>query len=224
MISFFKKMGIDLRSVCAFVLMLVTLPVWIVFPQAYMDPASHNYQIDYLEPGEPVDGYLHTGESMMTMVFAGLLVVLMIALVLDLQLRKKSSHVFVTMLVLTLVFGYVLALGIFNFVVNKDILTGIVGILAAALVAACAALYFKKTLDGDCKLPYFVFFILAALIVYAISVSNYNLLDAFNHQGDVVFWCGYATSRAFLLSFLLITWVNHGSDYEPAGAQLEADI
>ena len=29
---------------------------------------------------------------------------------------------------------------------------------------------------------------------------------------------------AFLLAFLLITWVNHGSDYEPAGAQLEADI
>lgn len=224
MISFFKKMGIDLRSVCAFVLMLVTLPVWIVFPQAYMDPAAHNYQIDYLEPGEPVDGYLHTGESMMTMVFAGLLVVLMIALVLDLQLRKKSSHVFVTMLVLTLVFGYVLGLGIFDFVVKDDMLSGIVGILAAALVAACAALYFKKTLDGDCKLPYFVFFILAALIVYAISVSNYNLLDAFNHQGDVVFWCGYATSRAFLLAFLLITWVNHGSDYEPAGAQLEADI
>ena len=150
--------------------------------------------------------------------------VLMILLILDMQFRKKSSHILMTMLVLTLVFGYVLALGIFNFVVNKDILTGIVGIIAAALVAASAALYFKKTLDGDCKLSYFVVFIVAALIVYAISVSNYNLLDAFNHQGDVVFWCGYATSRAFLLAFLLITWVNHGSDYEPAGIQVDADI
>ena len=76
------------------------------------------------------------------------LVVLLIALILDLQLRKKSSHVLVTMLVLTLVFGYVLALGIFNFVVNKDILTGIVGIAAAALNITAADLSRLGLVDG----------------------------------------------------------------------------
>ena len=88
-----KKKKIDLKVILVSILLVLTLIPLINEFLAFGNPAKYNPRIDYLEPGDAVDAYLHTGENIITITFLGIVIAFFVVILLDLLLRKKSSHV-----------------------------------------------------------------------------------------------------------------------------------
>ena len=225
MIKFFKSLGISLLGFVSFVLLLLTIPVFYYLLAAFADPLAFNpYKIEMPDGSiaftgdHTADSYLHTGEAGISLAFVIVVAVFLLIFLLDHQFRKKSSHIGVTVLGSLCLFAFCLTRGIYH-VTNEELLNGLTDFLSAALIAAMAVFFVKKSLDGDCVTAYYVIAILAVLSLYLTFVSSYSLLDAFSHDGDIVFWCGYGVTRYFLLAFLLIIWTNFRSDFEPRGIE-----
>ena len=222
MIKWFKSLGISLFSFLGFLVLLLTIPFFVSLFGAYADPAGHNYRLDYLPEGEAVDAYLHTGEATLFLTFGLIIAVFLVLFVLDTLFRKKSSHAGIVALGMICLAAFCLGRAILNFKLDEAV-TGVLDILSAIAMLVTLGFFIKKSLDGDCLVGYYVSVIVSGFLFYFCIISNYNILDCFSHSGDVIFWCGYAVTRYYLLTFLLLVWANHHSDYEPAGVVV-ADI
>lgn len=222
MIKWIKSLGISLFSFLGFLVLALTVPFFVSLLGAYADPAGHNYRLDYLPEGEAVDAYLHTGEAFLFLVFGITIAVFLFLFILDTFFRKRSSHVGIVALGTLLLSAFCLGRAILNFKLEETV-TGVIDIIAAVSMLITLFFFVKKSLDGDCVVWYYVSVILSGFLFYFCIISNYNILDCFSHSGDVIFWCGYAVTRYYLLTYLLLVWVNHHHDYEPAGVVI-ADI
>lgn len=201
------------------VLMALLLPIFVYAMLAFANPSKYNYRLDYLQAGEAVDGYLHTGEYALSLVFLALLFVGLALGLLSWIFRRKSTQIAVSLLLGLIALAYCLSRSVYCFKQGSTssipavfYLIGAIGILGSMVF------YVKKTLDGDCSWPYYVCVIVGAAFLFLASCTkySYSILNALGHQGDVVYWGSYGVSRIALLSFLLGTYLNLSLDYEPS--------
>ena len=200
------------------VLLVLLLPIFVYAILAYSNPAKYNYRLDYLQAGEAVDGYLHTGEYALTLVFLGLLFAGLTLGLLSWIFRRKSTQIAVSCLLSVIAFSYCLARSVYCFGLGGTNSIPAIFYLIGALGIACSLVFFvKKTLDGDCSWLYYVSVILGAAFLFLASCTkySYSILNALGHQGDVVYWGSYGVSRIALLSYLLGAYLNLSLDYEP---------
>ena len=202
---------------------------------AFANPEAHNYMIERLKPGDAVDGYLHTAENTISLIWMGILLVYLIVFLVMVIIRKNSLHLAMLVLGMTLFSGYTLTRLIYCY--GKGSTSIIVGIFyTASFVCSVMMIYhvFKRGLDGDATTPYYVFAIIAFATFFFASAtkSSYSLLNAFSHittivdaqdeMGnvtashtilDAVYWGGYATTRLFALTFAFVIFGNTTFDY-----------
>lgn len=214
-----KKKKIDLKVILVGILLILTLIPLINEFLAFGNPAKYNPRIDYLEPGVAVDAYLHTGENIITITFLGIVIAFFVVILLDLLLRKKSSHVLICFLGGLLASSYALARAIYCLKVGSiSTVVGIVYLISFLLLLVTSVLFVKKSFDGDCGSLYYTFLLIGGILFYFASAtsSSYSVLNAYSRQGDVIYWCGYAVSRFYLLLLALMAYTNLSSDYFPA--------
>ena len=157
-------------------------------------------------------------DMVIAVTFFGLILGSMAFLLLDLLLRKKASHIAAVLVACAVSFAYCLAMGIYRFALGSvNVLTGILYGLAALGVAASAALFFKKALDGDNLTAYWACFAFAAifLVFGGAGDKSFSILNAYSHNGDFNFWMGYLSSRLVVVLFLVAGYVNQRYDYCP---------
>ena len=199
------------------VTLLLYVPFFVNYIGALIDPAAHNYRINNLK-GEAVDAYLKTAEINISAIFATLGFLFLVYLLLELILKKKSAHIVPVMIGTVLMIAYTIARIIYCF--DKGSTSIVVGIFyLAALIAEIGAGYFflKKAWDGDNLWPYWACFI-AAMAFFAFgsaTSSSYSIFNMNNHNGDLTYWMGFATTRYYLIIFALCCAVNAKSDYDP---------
>ncbi len=210
--------------VCAFygILLALLIPVFVYALLAFSNPAKYNYRIAYLQQGEAVDAYLHTGEYAVALVFLGLLFVGLALGLLCWILRRKSTQIAVSVLLSLIAFAYCLSRAAYCFHDGStSAIPGIMYILSSLGIAGSIVFFVKKTLDGDCSWPYYLCLIWGAAFLFAASATkySYSILNALGHQGDVVYWGSYLISRIALLSYALSAYLNLSLDYEPEAKQ-----
>lgn len=219
-----KKNKIDLKVILVSILLALTLIPLIYECLAFGNPSKYNVKLDYLEPGTVADAYLHTSENYITLSFLAIAMAFFVLVLLDYLLRKKSSHIITCFLGGLLTASYSLARGIYCINVGSiSTVVGVVYIIAFVLILISSGFFVKKSLDGDCGGLYYLFLILGGIAFYFASAtsSSYSILNAYSMQGDVVYWCGYAVSRFYLLSFCLMAFTNLTCDYFPSISQNE---
>lgn len=205
------------------ILLGLFVPIFLYASMAYADPATFNYRLAYLQEGEAVDGYLHTGEYSLALVFGAILAVLLILLVLDWIFRKKATHILLVEVITAAAAAYAVARSIYCFKVGSvSVIPGIIYLLALLGILGSAYFFAKKTLDGDSSWPYHLCFIWGAVFLFFASATqhSYSILNANGHQGDVVYWGCYGVSRLYLLSYILVGRLNASLDYLPEAKPL----
>ena len=224
-----KMLAIIFISVMIFLILMFFISQIV----AFADPAAHNYRIERLKPHETVDGYLHTGENIISLVFMAILVVYLTVFLLLVLFKKNSMHLVMVVLGGVLFLAYTLTRIIYCF--NEGSTSIIVALFyLGSLAAGCFMLYqfVRRGIDGDALTPYYA----AAIICFGLyffasaTKSSYSLLNAYSHMVtiiddietgdshsivDVVYWGGYATTRLFALLYGLIIFVNMNFSFKP---------
>lgn len=203
---------------CLGAILALLVPIFVFAILAFSSPASYNYRLAYLQDGEAVDGYLHTGEYALALVFGALLACFVILTLLDWIFRKKSTHIACSLLLALLAASYAIARSVYCFSLGgTSTFPGILYVISALAILGSMYFFLKKTLDGDCSWPYYAFLIVGAALLFIASCTKYtySILNAMGHQGDVVYWGSYGVSRLILLSYLLASFFNLSLDYEP---------
>lgn len=191
------------------------------FSQYFMaisDPARFNWKLEYLQPGQPVDEYLHKGDVVIALVFYVLVSLFFVYMLLDLLFRKKSSHILAVEIGTGLVLAYEIARACYAISLGSvHIVVGLLYLGAAIGTIGTMVLFAKKALDGDHLTAYWVFFLVSALLFYfaGSSDNSYSILNAYSHNGDFSFWFGYGASRLMFIALLLSGFVNLVSDFCP---------
>lgn len=200
------------------------LPIFIYAILAFADPSAYNYRLQYLQSDEAVDGYLHTGEYGLTIVFAALLFAFVILTLIDWLLRRKATHIACSLLLACLAFAYGIARAAYCINVGgTSTFPGILYIVSSISIAFSMYFFAKKTLDGDYSWPYLASLIVGAALLFVASCTKYtySILNALAHNGDIVYWGSYGVSRLILLGYLLAAFFNINIDYEPRGEKGE---
>ncbi len=217
-----KKTRFVLVSVIYGVLLALLVPVFVYALLAFANPAKYNYRLAYLQQGEAVDAYLHTGEYAIALVFLGLLFVGLGLGLLSWIFRRKSTQISLSVLLSLIAFAYCLSRAVYCFQDGgTSAIPGIMYILGSLGIAGSIVFFVKKTLDGDCSWPYYLCLIWGAAFLFVASATkySYSILNALGHQGDVVYWGSYGISRIVLLSYALSAYLNLSLDYEPEQKQ-----
>ncbi|MBO5528066.1 MAG: hypothetical protein J6A47_01940 [Bacilli bacterium] len=219
-----KKRKIPWFAIVAFLLAALLLPFFITLIQAFIDPAAHNYRLEYLRDGEAVDAYLHTSEYTIEIIFSSLLFVFLILFGLDLLLRKNTSRIAPIVIGMGVVICFSLTRVIWCFTSGgMNVVVGVLNILA--VIGGIGSLFFfvKKSFDGDCHWPYYLCIVLtvAGFVFGSATQHSYSVLNALGHQGDVVYWGGYSITRLTFLTYILLTFVNLKSDFDPEPIKLQ---
>ena len=224
-----KRLSIIFLSVMIFLVLMFFLNQLL----AHLDPEKYNYMIERLVEGEAVDGYLHTVENVISLVWMGILLVYLVVFLVMVIIRKNSIHLAMLLLGNGLFAGYTLTRVIFCY--GQGSTSIIVGIFyTVAFLASLVMFYgiFRRGLDGDALRFYYI----AAIVCFGFyffasaTKSSYSLLNAFGHMTtiidnqdtmashtilDVVYWGGYATSRLFALLFAFVIFGNMNFDFRP---------
>lgn len=217
-----KKFKIDIKVILTSILLLLTLFPLIGQIVAFVNPAAHNPQYDYLENKddmEEVSRYLHTSENNISLWFLGIAIVFFVLILLDLILRKKSSHVLICFVGAILAAIYSLVRSIYCIQAGSiSVVAGVTYAISSICFVVLSAFFVKKSWDGDCGVWYYVFLIVGGLLFFFSSAtsSSYSILNAYSHSNDVVYWTGYAVSRFYLLLIILLTFINISCDYFPS--------
>ena len=199
------------------ILLALHLPIFIFAALAFSDPAAYNYRRDYLNEDELAD-YLSTSEYRIALIFSAILFFFLIALLLDLIFRKKSTHIALVLVGVGIGLALSLTRVIWCFSEGGiNIVVGVINIIAVIGLGACLFFYFKKTRDGDSNFLYSLslFVALAGLMFGCMTQHSYSVLNALGHQGDVVYWSCYGVTRLTILTFALRTFINKTSDFDP---------
>lgn len=224
-----KMLAIIFISVMIFLILMFFISQIV----AFADPAAHNYRIERLKPHETIDGYLHTGENIISLVFMSILLVYLIAFLLLTIFQKNSMHLSMVVLGGVLFLAYTLTRIIYCF--NEGSTSIIVAIFyLGSFAAGCYMIYqfVRRGIDGDALTPYYVAAILCFGLYFFASAtkSSYSLLNAYSHMVtiiddietgdghsivDVVYWGGYATTRLFALLYGLVIFVNMNFAFKP---------
>ncbi len=193
---------------------------------AFFNPAGHNYMIERLKEGDAVDAYLYTAENIISLIWMGILGLYLVAFLIMVIKRKNAMHLAMLILGMCLFSGYALTRLIFCYAQGSTSI--IVGLFyTVSFIASLGMIYwvFKRGIDGDATLPYYVFAIIcfATFFFASATKSSYSLLNAFSHIttiiddydtmashtiADVVYWGGYATTRLFVLTYAFVLFGN----------------
>lgn len=154
-------------------------------------------------------------EHLLTLVFGWINCVLFLMLALDLTWRRNSSHILVTVLIALTNAAYALAQSIYRFENGMDVASAVFFALTAAFSLWSAGYFVKKAIDGNGNwLMKTVIGLDIAFMVIA-AFFSYQVLEAFAHIGDALFWDGFMTGFFLLISFCLAGYVSMTSDYDP---------
>lgn len=207
---------------------------------AFIDPEAHNYLIERLKEGDAVDAYLYTTENIISLIWMAVLAVYLAVFLVFVIKKKNAMHLTMLVIGMCLFAGYTLTRLIFCY--SKGSTSIIVGLFyTVSFIASLGMIYFvfKRGIDGDATLPYYVFGIVcfATFFFASATKSSYSLLNAFSHIttiidnqetmashtiADVVYWGGYATTRLFALSYAFIIFGNSNFAYNEDKALEEA--
>lgn len=204
-----KKTWLYVLSVASLVFSLI---FFAVFLPAIIDPAGHNPNLNRLQEGVDPAAYMHTAESYIAIVFACLATAMLILFVLDIFLRKKSSHVLMTSLSCVVILAYAITRSIYMISLGSlSTFGGILYAIAAIAFAALIYLFPKKTLDGDALWYFHVVVIVgfAFLFLGGATRSSYSLLNALGNGNNPVYWMGYLSSRSILLLGVVAWYANN---------------
>ena len=199
-------------------ILALLIPIFIYAILAFSDPAAYNYRLSYLQDGEAVDLYLHTGEYALALVFGGILAFGMVLTLVDWLLRRKSTHIACSLLLALIAASYAIARAVYCFKASgTSTFPGILYLVSALAILGSMYFFVKKTLDGDSSWPYMACLIVGGALLFVASCTKYtySILNAMGHQGDVVYWGSYGVSRLVLLAYLLAAFFNLNLDYEP---------
>ena len=205
-------------------LLLLCFPIVLTEILAFGNPAKYNYRIEYLNPGDPVDAYLHTFQNYVILITVPIVAAFFLGFLFALLFNKKSSYIIAVFIGNLLFAGFALLRAIYCFHVGSTSTT--VGIFyLLSLLGALGTLYFfpKRALDGDSKWPYYACLLWASIFFLFASAtkSSYSLLNANGHVGDIVYWGGYGATRLYLLMYLLCVFVNMNFVFDPEYSRYE---
>lgn len=154
-------------------------------------------------------------EHLLTLVFGWINCVLFLFLSLDLTWRRNSSHILATILIALANAAYALGQSIYRFETGMDVASAVFFALTAAFSFWSAGYFVKKAIDGNGNwLMKTVIGLDIAFMVVA-AFFSYQVLEAFAHIGDALFWDGFMTGFFLLISFCLASYVAMTSDYDP---------
>ncbi len=154
-------------------------------------------------------------EHLLTLVFGWINCLLFLFLGLDLIWRQSSSHVLATVLISLANGGYALGQSIYRFEAGLDTASAVFFALNALFSFWSAGYFVKKAIDGSGN--WLMKTILGLNIAFMVIAAffSYQILEAFAHFGDAIFWDGFMTGFLLIISFCLASYVGMTSDYDP---------
>ncbi|HAS55967.1 MAG TPA: hypothetical protein DCR94_01650 [Firmicutes bacterium] len=219
-----KKFKFDIKIILTSILLLLTLIPLFSQIAAFADPAGHNPMFDYLSDIEKADmnvvkKFLFTNENIISLTFLAIIMGFFILVLLDLIIRKKSTHILICFFGAILASAYALTRSIYCFQTGSiSLVSGFTYAVSSICFLVLSIFFIKKTFDGDCGIWYYILLIVGGLLFFFSSAtsSSYSILNAYSHSNDVVYWTGYAVSRFYLLLIALLAFINISCDYFPS--------
>ncbi len=133
----------------------------------------------------------------------------------DLIWRRNASHVLFTFLIAVAQGGYCLAQGIYR-VTSKSDITSVIFFIMAFVFALWSALFFvKKALDGDASWLMKTVIGLTICWMVAAWFFAYQILEAFGHVNDALFWDGVIVGISTTVAFIYAANASLTSDFDP---------
>lgn len=199
------------------ILAALHLPIFIFAFLAFSNPPAYNYRRDYLDESE-WGNYLQESEYHIAIIFAIILFAFLLFFLLSVILRKRSTRILPVMVGGVVIFAFFLTRVIWCFTQGGiHIVVGVINVIAVIGVALSLYFFFRRHLDGDNRTGYYVALIiaLAGMIFGSMTQHSYSVLNALGHQGDVVYWSSYGITRLMILTYAVLAFVNHKTDYDP---------